>query len=164
MSKTNTPSKIHNRENAKQTVASWKENGERVVFSNGCFDLVHLGHVDYLEKARNLGDRLIVGLNTDASVKRLKGEERPINNELTRSRIMAAFEFVDAVVLFDEDTPLELITALMPDVLVKGNDYTVDTIVGAKEVLANGGSVETVELVAGYSSTNVIEKIKRSAD
>ncbi|MCG8473985.1 MAG: D-glycero-beta-D-manno-heptose 1-phosphate adenylyltransferase [Cytophagales bacterium] len=161
MKNIHTASKICSRDEARRRVSLWQSQGEQVVFSNGCFDIPHLGHVDYLEKARNIGDRLVIGLNTDASVRRLKGEERPINDEVNRARLIASFEFVDAVVLFDEPTPLELITLLEPDVLVKGNDYSIDTIVGAKEVLASGGKVETIELVEGYSTTNIIEKIKK---
>lgn len=133
-----------------------------MVFTNGCFDIVHLGHIDYLEKARALGDRLVLGLNTDASVSRIKGPLRPVVNEYARSRLMAAMAFIDLVVLFDEPTPKELIEAIRPDILVKGDDYTVATIVGADFVLANGGSVETIPLVKGYSTTSLIERIKQS--
>ena len=132
------------------------------MFTNGCFDIVHLGHIDYLEKARALGDRLVLGLNTDASVSRIKGPLRPVMNEYARSRLMAAMAFIDLVVLFDEPTPKELIEAIRPDILVKGDDYTVATIVGADFVLANGGSVETIPLVKGYSTTSLIERIKQS--
>lgn len=138
----------------------WKFNNQQVVFTNGCFDILHLGHVDYLEKAAALGKKLIIGVNTDASVKTLeKGKERPINDEYARMRILAALSFVDAVILFDEATPLELITALEPSILVKGNDYSVDNIVGADVVLKSGGEVKTIELVEGYSTTNIINKI-----
>jgi D-glycero-beta-D-manno-heptose 1-phosphate adenylyltransferase len=130
--------------------------------SNGCFDIVHLGHIDYLEKARALGQRLVLGLNTDASVSCIKGPLRPVVNEYARARLMAALEFVDAVTLFGEPTPLELIEAIRPDVLVKGDDYTVATIVGADFVLARGGRVETVALVPGYSTSSLIERIKQS--
>lgn len=142
-------------------VAKWKQEGE-VVFTNGCFDILHLGHIDYLEKSKNLGVRLVIGLNTDASVKRLKGPERPLNNEAARARMLAALACTDAVILFDEPTPLELITAISPDVLVKGSDYTVDKIVGADFVTEHGGSVKTIDLVQGYSTTGIIEKIKNS--
>ena len=137
----------------------WKSEGKKVVFTNGCFDIVHLGHLDYLEKARTLGQKLVVGLNTDASITRLKGETRPIIPEIARARMLAALEFVDAVVLFADDTPLELIQTLLPDILTKGNDYAIENIVGAKEVINNGGSVETIELVDGYSTSNIIQKI-----
>lgn len=152
--------KIVNIESALKAINHWKSLGDKIVFTNGCFDLVHLGHVDYLEKAKQKGDKLVLGLNTDASVKRLKGEKRPLVNEYARSRMMAAFEFVDLVILFDEPTPKELIEQIVPDILVKGNDYTIDTIVGADFVIKNGGKVETIDLVEGYSTTNLIEKIK----
>lgn len=154
-----TSEKIVNLNSAKQLVTNWKSAGNKVVFTNGCFDIVHLGHIDYLEKARQKGDKLVLGLNTDASVKKLKGEKRPLVNEYARSRMMASLQFVDAVILFDEETPLQLINEIMPNILVKGNDYSVETIVGAKEVLANGGSVETVDLIEGYSTTEIINKI-----
>ena len=141
-------------------VKSWKERGEKVVFTNGCFDILHLGHADYLEKSRSLGDRLIVGVNTDASVKKLKGPERPVNPEYARARLLAALEFVDAVILFDEDTPFELISHVIPDILVKGNDYTIENIVGADIVIKNGGEVRTISLVDGFSTTGIIGKIK----
>lgn len=141
-------------------VAELKRRGKKIAFTNGCFDLVHLGHIDYLEKARAKGDILVVGLNSDASVKRIKGASRPIVDETSRSRLLAALAFVDFVVLFDEDTPEHLISAIVPDVLIKGNDYAISNIVGAETVLSNGGKVETVELVQGYSSSNIIEKIK----
>lgn len=157
-----TESKILTREQAVAQAAEWRAEGQQIVFTNGCFDIVHLGHIDYLEKARNLGDRLILGLNTDASVSCIKGPLRPVVNEYARARLMAALEFVDAVILFGEPTPLELIEAVQPDVLVKGNDYTIDTIVGADFVLARGGRVETVELVPGYSTTKLIERIRQA--
>ncbi len=141
----------------------WKERGDKVVFTNGCFDILHLGHIDYLEKAHNLGDRLVVGLNSDSSVKRLKGENRPVNNEYARTRILAALQFVDAVVIFGEDTPLELIKLLQPDILAKGSDYKVTEIVGAEIVLANGGLVETIDLVEGYSTSKTIVKLRKTS-
>ncbi len=143
-----------------ERLLTWKKEG-KIVFTNGCFDILHLGHVDYLEKARNLGNKLIVALNTDQSVQRLKGKNRPICNQESRTRVMAGLEFVDAVILFDEETPLELISYLKPDILVKGDDYTVETIVGSDIVLKNGGSVKTIPLVNGFSTTHVIEKIKK---
>ncbi len=157
-----TESKILTREQAVQQASTWRAEGQQIVFTNGCFDIVHLGHIDYLEKARNLGDRLILGLNTDASVSCIKGPLRPVVNEYARARLMAALEFVDAVTLFGEPTPLELIEAVKPDVLVKGDDYTVATIVGADFVLGRGGRVETVALVPGYSTTKLIDRIKAS--
>ncbi len=144
----------------KEKVAHWKKDGEKVVFSNGCFDIVHLGHIDYLEKARNKGTKLIIGLNTDASVNAIKGPTRPINNQNARARMLAAMEFVDGVTFFDEDTPLLLIETLAPDILVKGDDYLAENIVGADFVISNGGSVETVALVEGYSTSAIIERIK----
>ena len=157
-----TSDKICTLEEAKVRVQNWQAQGEQVVFTNGCFDIVHLGHIDYLEKARAKGQRLIVGINTDASVRRLKGEKRPIVTEYPRARMMASFAFVDLVVLFGEDTPLELIQALKPNVLTKGSDYTVENIVGADVVLAHGGKVETIDLVDGYSTTQIIQKIKEA--
>ncbi len=149
-------------ESALKIISHWKSMGCKIVFTNGCFDLVHLGHIDYLEKARNKGDKLVLGLNTDASVNRLKGEKRPLVNEYARSRMMAAFQFVDLVILFDQPTPKDLIEQIVPDILVKGNDYTIDTIIGADFVIKNGGKVETIDLVEGYSTTKLIEKIKGS--
>ncbi len=137
-----------------------KAEKKKLVFSNGCFDILHKGHVDYLEKARDLGDYLVLGLNTDASVKRLKGDQRPLQDQDSRARVMASLEFIDAVILFDEDTPGDLISAILPDILVKGNDYTLDNIVGADVVMENGGKVETIPLVEGYSTTSIIEKLK----
>ncbi|MEZ0608185.1 D-glycero-beta-D-manno-heptose 1-phosphate adenylyltransferase [Fibrella sp. WM1] len=154
-----TATKIRTRDEAVAQVADWHRQGLRVVFTNGCFDIVHLGHIDYLEKARALGDKLVLGLNTDASVSRIKGPLRPVVNETARARLMAALQFVDIVTLFDEPTPLELIEAVRPDVLVKGDDYSVATIVGADFVLGNGGRVETIALVPGYSTTALIGKI-----
>jgi rfaE bifunctional protein nucleotidyltransferase chain/domain len=133
----------------------WKFFGKRIVFTNGCFDLLHAGHIASLSQAADFGDILIVGLNSDASVKRLKGEHRPVQTEQNRATILASLYMVDAVVIFDEDTPLEIIKSIMPDVLVKGGDYTPETIVGAKEVMANGGKVEIIPLVPGLSTTNL---------
>ena len=158
----NTETKILQLDDAITQVGDWQRAGQKVVFTNGCFDIVHLGHIDYLEKARALGDRLVLGLNTDASVSRLKGPGRPVVDEYARARLMAALSFVDTVILFDEPTPKELIEAPKPDILVKGDDYTVETIVGADFVLAKGGEVKTVALVKGYSTTTLIEKIKAS--
>lgn len=158
---TNTADKIVSKEQALTLVNAWKSEGE-IVFTNGCFDIVHLGHVDYLEKARQLGAKLVLGLNTDASVSRLKGPSRPLINEYARARVMASLAFVDAVILFDEPTPLDLITYLKPDILVKGNDYTIENIVGAEIVMQNGGCVKTIPLVEGFSTTTIINKIKES--
>jgi rfaE bifunctional protein nucleotidyltransferase chain/domain len=139
-----------------------KFKGKKVVFTNGCFDVLHQGHVDYLNKTRGLGDYLIVGLNNDASVKRQgKGDDRPINNEKARATVLCSLACVDAVILFDEETPLKLIEAIQPDILVKGGDYTVQTIVGADIVLKSGGKVEIIPLTEGYSTTAILEKIKK---
>lgn len=138
----------------------WREGrAGRVVFTNGVFDLLHPGHIDVLTAARARGDALIVGLNTDASVKRLKGPDRPVRTEIERAYVLAALEAVDAVVLFEEDTPLELVLALEPDVIAKGGDYTEDTIVGAREVKARGGEVVVIPLTPGQSTTSIIEKL-----
>lgn len=131
--------------------------GAKVVFTNGCFDILHRGHVEYLAKAADMGDVLVVGLNTDASVTRLKGEGRPVNNEEARALVLASLNFVDAVVLFDEDTPYELIKAVRPDVLVKGADYKPEEIVGHDVVTSYGGTVATIPLVEGYSTTSIVE-------
>lgn len=157
-----TESKILTRAQAVEQADAWRAAGEAIVFTNGCFDIVHLGHIDYLEKARNLGQRMILGLNTDASVSRIKGPLRPVVNEYARARLMAALAFVDAVTLFDEPTPLTLIEAVRPDILVKGDDYSISSIVGADFVLGNGGRVDTVALVPGYSTTSLIARIKES--
>ena len=137
----------------------WRFLNEKIVFTNGCFDIIHLGHVEYLAKASDLGTILVVGMNTDLSVKRLKGESRPIYEQDARAMTMAAFRFVDAVVLFDEDTPYELIKLVERDVLVKGSDYGESDIVGTDIVKARGGEVVTVDLVPGYSTSGAIDKI-----
>jgi len=134
-------------------------NGKQIVFTNGCFDIIHAGHVTYLKKAKALGDLLFVGLNTDSSVKRLKGENRPLNTETDRATVLDELKSVDYVVLFDADTPEELIKLIKPDVLVKGGDYTYDTIVGADYVSSLGGKVVTIPLVEGKSTTSIINKI-----
>lgn len=141
-------------------VNNWKAAGKKIVFTNGCFDLLHAGHVAYLSEAASLGEILVIGLNSDDSVKRLKGSERPINDETTRALLLASMFFIDAVVLFNEDTPEELIKMILPAVLVKGGDYEIANIVGARETIANGGRVEVLTFLAGYSSTAIIEKIK----
>ena len=137
----------------------WREEGKSIVFSNGCFDILHRGHVEYLSKAADLGDILIIGLNTDDSVRRLKGPSRPVNDEKARAVLLSALEFVDAVVLFKEDTPYNLIRRVQPDVLVKGKDYKAEDIVGYDIVIAKGGKVETIELVDGFSTTSILERI-----
>ncbi|HYH55904.1 MAG TPA: D-glycero-beta-D-manno-heptose 1-phosphate adenylyltransferase [Anseongella sp.] len=138
----------------------WRLLDQRIVFSNGCFDILHLGHIDYLSRAAALGDKLVIGLNSDASTRRLKGPGRPINDERSRSLVLASLFFVDAVCLFEEDTPYELIRLLCPDVLVKGADYTIEQIVGADIVLANGGEVKTVAYLEGYSTTAIEQRIR----
>jgi rfaE bifunctional protein nucleotidyltransferase chain/domain len=145
---------------AKNKVITWQAEGQKVVFTNGVFDLLHIGHITYLAKAADLGDKLVIGLNADSSVKRIKGDGRPVNDQNSRAALLAALFFVDAVVIFEEDTPQSIITTLLPNILVKGADYAIENIVGAKEVLANGGEVKTITFVDGYSSTNIINKIR----
>jgi rfaE bifunctional protein nucleotidyltransferase chain/domain len=152
--------KIQSLDTLKATLRDWKAGGSKVVFTNGVFDLLHIGHITYLAKAAELGDKLIIGLNSDSSVKRIKGDDRPVNDQNNRALLLAALFFVDAVVVFKEDTPHQLITALLPDVLVKGADYAIENIVGGKEVIANGGEVKTIDFVDGYSSTSIIQKIR----
>jgi len=141
-----------------------KRNGRRIVFTNGCFDLLHPGHIQSLEQARALGDALVVGLNSDKSVRELKGPGRPVFPELERAEILAALECVDAVVIFDELTPRSVIAALLPDVLVKGGDWPSNQIVGREEVEAAGGRVVSIPVVPGYSTTAILEKIRQGAD
>ena len=150
--------KVLSREELVTRVALWRANGERIVFTNGCFDLLHVGHISLIEQAHRFGDRLIVAINSDASVSGLKGPSRPIVGERERGRVLAALAAVDAVVVFDEPTPLQLILATRPDVLVKGGDYDADTVVGAHEVLSWGGQVKIVPIVEGYSTTQLIAK------
>src|SRR6201999_2745107 len=154
----NAGEKILDLDRIRSRVAEWRASGETIVFTNGCFDLLHVGHITLLEDCHRFGSKLVLGLNTDDSVSRLKGPSRPIVGERERARVMAALAAVDAVVLFDEDTPLELIRALRPDVLVKGGDYTVATVVGHEEVAADGGRVEIVPTVEGFSTTNIMKK------
>jgi D-beta-D-heptose 7-phosphate kinase/D-beta-D-heptose 1-phosphate adenosyltransferase len=142
------------------TVQQWKTASEKIVFTNGCFDLLHPGHISLLHQARALGDRLVVGLNTDDSVRRLKGPQRPILAEHDRAAMLSALECVDLVVHFDEDTPIALIEAIQPDILVKGSDYTTDQVVGKDIVEAYGGKVELVQLVQGYSTTQLTERVR----
>lgn len=152
--------KIKTREELASLSREWKNEGLSVVFTNGCYDILHKGHLELLTQSAALGDKLVVALNTDASVKRLKGDGRPVHNEAFRSWMMASLEIVDAVVLFDEETPILLIESITPSVLVKGGDYTIDQIIGAPHILLNGGKVEIIPFVNGYSTTNMIEKIK----
>lgn len=142
-------------------VDEWRQVGKKITFTNGCFDLLHAGHINYLSEAASLADIFVIGLNSDDSVRRLKGIERPINNEETRSLILASIFFVDAVIIFNEDTPLNLINHLSPDFLIKGSDYALVDIVGASEVKARGGTVKVISFSPGYSSTLIIEKIKK---
>lgn len=153
-------SKITNRESLERKLALWRFREKKIVFTNGCFDLLHLGHIDYLAKAASLGNVLIVGLNTDRSVSSLKGPGRPICDENSRLHVMASLFFVDAVILFDEPTPYELIKQVQPDVLVKGGDYKPEEIVGYDIVTAKGGTVTTIDLVPGYSTSMIEKKIK----
>jgi len=141
---------------------TWRKEGCKIVFSNGCFDLLHLGHIDYLARAADFGDKLVIGLNTDASVSRLKGPTRPITDERSRALVMAALEFVSAIVLFDEPTPYELIRLVQPDVLVKGADYKTEEIVGYDIVMAKGGDVKTIPFVDGYSTTKIEQRIREA--
>lgn len=151
-------------------IESWDElagelnrvrKGRKIVFTNGCFDILHVGHVRYLREAREQGDLLVVGLNTDASVRRLKGPGRPVNSEAARAEVLAALAAVDYVTLFGQETPEELIRTVRPDVLVKGGDYTIETIVGAPFVMSYGGKVKTLQFVDGFSTTATIDKMKR---
>lgn len=157
-------SKILTWEEARQQVRELQAQGRKVVFTNGCFDLLHVGHIRYLEAARALGDFLVVGLNTDASVRRLqKGPDRPLVPEAERAEILAALACVDAVVLFSQDTPRELILYLRPDLLVKGGDYTPETIVGAAEIRSWGGEVKVIPFVPGYSTTKLVARIRKGS-
>ncbi len=154
------PDKIFTLNELKLQINRWRLLDKKIVFTNGVFDILHEGHIASLSEAALYGHILIVGINADASVKRLKGESRPVNNEGSRTLLMASLVMVDAVILFEEDTPLNLISTLLPDVLVKGGDYTIDQIVGAKEVMANGGEVKIVPILEGFSTTGIIERMK----
>ena len=155
-------SKQFTKEALKPLLESLNIQHKKIVFTNGCFDILHRGHVEYLSQARDLGDYLILGLNTDESVKGLgKSPERPINSQDARATVLAGLECIDAIVLFNEDTPLELITFIKPHILVKGNDYKAEDIVGYDVVIANGGQVVTIKLVDGFSTTKLIEKMKK---
>lgn len=151
---------ISNWNQLESIIANWRKKGDKVIFTNGCFDIVHKGHVEYLSKSSSLADRFIIGLNTDASVRKIKGEGRPVNDQDARATLLAAFGFVDLVIYFDQDTPYELIKRIQPDFLVKGSDYNPEEIVGYDIVTQKGGEVRTVDLVEGYSTTNLIQKIK----
>ncbi len=152
--------KIQTLKQAKETVRDWIGNNETVVFTNGCFDILHLGHLDYLSKAKDLGSKLVIGVNSSSSVQKLKGPSRPVNSTQSRSTLLAGFECVDLVVVFNEETPLNLIQELKPNILVKGGDYTLATIVGASEVKKLGGSVKIIPFLPGYSTSNIVTKIQ----
>lgn len=143
-----------------QTIQRLREEGKKIVFTNGCFDIIHAGHVDYLEKAKSLGDFLIVGLNSDSSVRRLKGKDRPVNPQEHRKRVLEGLRAVDMVVIFEEDTPERLIKEIKPDVLVKGGDWKLENIVGADFVMSYGGKVYTIDFVYDTSTTKIIQKVK----
>lgn len=155
------PNKIFTLADLQSQLKRWRLQNRKIVFTNGVFDILHEGHIASLSEAAAHGHVLIVGVNADASVKRLKGESRPVNNENSRALILASLVLTDAVIIFEEDTPLNLITAILPDVLVKGGDYTLEQIVGAKEVMANGGEVKIAAILEGFSTTSIIEKMKR---
>ncbi|WP_462280927.1 D-glycero-beta-D-manno-heptose 1-phosphate adenylyltransferase [Salinivirga cyanobacteriivorans] len=150
--------KIYTRESIQSQLNIWRFKNQKIVFSNGCFDIIHKGHIEYLAKASDLGDKLIIGLNTDRSVREIKGSSRPLQDEQARLTIIAALKFVDAVILFDEPTPYELIKAVQPDFLVKGNDYKAEDVVGYDIVKNRGGDVLTIELTPGYSTSAIIDK------
>ncbi len=142
------------------TLKRWKNSGDKVVFTNGCFDILHRGHIDNLAKAAGMGDRLVIGLNSDESTKRLKGPGRPVIDENSRAMLLASLFFVDAVVLFGEDTPKELVENILPDILVKGSDYRIEDIAGHELVIDHGGKVETIPLLEGFSSSAIMNRIK----
>jgi rfaE bifunctional protein nucleotidyltransferase chain/domain len=152
--------KIQDLESSKKIVQGWNLNKETIVFTNGCFDLLHMGHVDYLSKAKDLGTKLVIGLNSSESVKKLKGPSRPINSARSRASLLAAFECIDLVIIFAEETPINLIKSLKPHVLVKGGDYTLSNIIGAQEVENYGGEVKVIPFIPGYSTTSIITKIE----
>ncbi len=146
-------------DNLNYTLNQWRFKKKKIVFTNGCFDILHRGHVEYLAKAAELGDKLIIGLNTDSSVRRLKGENRPVNNEEARAILLSSLIFTDKIILFEEDTPLQLINFIQPDVLVKGSDYQPEEIAGYDIVKTKGGEVITIELTKGFSTTSILKKI-----
>ncbi len=154
-----TLAKIFDASSLSKALSNWRQEGKKIVFTNGCFDILHRGHVDYLAKAADLGDILIVGLNTDISVSKLKGSHRPIQDEQSRLQIMASLGFVDGVILFSEPTPLELIRLVQPDVLVKGSDYQIENIVGYDIVMSKGGKIQTIDFLDGFSTSAIEKKI-----
>ncbi len=151
--------KILTPEQLNRQLTLWRFKNNKIVFTNGCFDFIHLGHIDYLMKAADMGNVLIIGLNSDASVSRIKGPGRPINDEQARAKVLASFSFVTGICIFDEDTPYELVRIIRPDILVKGKDYQIEEIAGHDIVLGNGGQVVTIDLLPGYSTTALIEKL-----
>ena len=154
-------SKIYSPEKLKSQLAMWAFQNKKIVFTNGCFDILHLGHIDYLSKARDLGDILIIGLNTDKSVRDIKGKSRPITDEVSRATILASLTFVDAIISFGEETPYDLINFIQPDILVKGSDYKAEDIVGYDIVKAKGGKVKTLDFLPGYSTSAIENRIKK---
>ena len=154
-------SKIIDIDNIEPYLTYWSFKNQKVVFTNGCFDILHRGHIEYLAQAANHGDVLIIGVNTDSSVKRIKGETRPLQDEYARAILLASLSFVTAVVLFDDDTPYNLIKRIQPDVLIKGSDYSIKDIVGSDIVMAKRGKVITIDFIEGYSTTSIIEKLKK---
>ncbi|MFC2121393.1 D-glycero-beta-D-manno-heptose 1-phosphate adenylyltransferase [Bacteroidota bacterium] len=152
-------SKIRNISDATEIINQWKKEKQKIVFSNGCFDIIHKGHIDYLAKAADLGNRLVLGLNTDNSVEKLKGRGRPVQDENSRSLILASLIFIDMVILFNEETPYQLIKTIQPHILVKGKDYSPESIVGYDIIKASGGEIITIDLVEGYSTSSIIKKI-----
>ncbi len=151
--------KIYSRVDLEKMIDNWKQNSNKIVFTNGCFDIVHRGHIDVLSKIADLGDKIIVGINSDKSINKIKGEKRPIIDQVSRSLLLASIGFIDAVIIFDNDTPLELIESINPDILAKGGDYKVEEIVGHNTVIKNGGRVITIPLVKGFSTTNIVNYI-----
>ena len=158
----NIENKIYTFNKLKTKLALWKKKGEKIVFTNGCFDILHKGHIECLAKASEQGTKLIVALNSDNSIKKNKGEDRPILDQTTRSTLLASLTFIDAVILFDEETPIELISDFLPNVLVKGNDYKIEDVIGNEIVRKNGGKIVLIPLVKGVSSTKIINDLKQS--
>ena len=154
--------KIFSLSELENQVNTWKQSGKEVVFTNGCFDIIHKGHIEVLARTADLGDKLIIGLNSDSSIQKLKGKSRPIMQQESRAMLLASFSFVDAVILFSENTPINLISSLLPDILAKGGDYKIETIVGYKIVQENGGQVILLPFLDGFSSSTIINKIKKS--
>lgn len=154
-------SKIIDINNIESYLTDWSLKNQKIVFTNGCFDILHRGHVEYLAQAANHGDILVIGVNTDNSVRRIKGETRPVQDEYARAILLASLSFVSAIVLFDDDTPYNLIKKIQPDILIKGSDYNIDDIVGSDIVINKGGKVITIDFIEGYSTTSIIEKLKK---